>query len=142
MTIGPVQYGVFAFPGNRFKGEIAPALADLVERGTIRILDLTFVLKDEDGSVVAAELSELDPDVAALFASTGAEAGMLFNQDDVESAAEELEPNSSALLIVWEDVWATQLAEAIRNADGIVLDMDRIPHEVVEAAVAFAGSQE
>jgi hypothetical protein len=138
MSIGPVEYMVVAFPGNRFTGEIAPALADLVESETIRIIDLAFVSKDADGNVAALELSDLDADVAAAFGSTGAGSGMLFNDDDLEAAGDELEPNSSAALLVWEDLWATRLAEAIRNAGGEVYDLDRIPHDVVVAAMDYA----
>ena len=112
MSIGPVEYMVVAFPGNKFTGQIAPALAELVESNTIRIIDLAFVAKDADGSIAAFELSDLDPDIAALFDPTGAAAGGLFNEDDLASAGEELEPNSSAALLVWEDVWATKLADA------------------------------
>jgi uncharacterized membrane protein len=140
MSIGPVQYGIFAFPGNQFTGEIAPALQELVDSGTIRIIDLAFVTKDADGDIAAFELSDLNADVAATFGSLGAPRGMLFNDEDLEAAGEELEPNSSAALLVWEDVWATRFAEAVRNANGIVLDMDRIPREVVEAARAWAAA--
>ncbi|HYJ61565.1 MAG TPA: DUF6325 family protein [Actinomycetota bacterium] len=138
MGIGPVEYMVVAFPGNRFTGQIAPALAELVESDTIRIIDLAFVSKDADGSIAAFELSDLDPDVAALFGSTGASAGMLFNEEDMAAAGEELEPNSSAALLVWEDVWATKLADAIRDAGGELYDLDRIPHDVVVAAMDYA----
>jgi hypothetical protein len=129
---------VVAFPGNQFTGEIAPALADLVESKTIRIIDLAFVSKDAEGNIAALELSDLDPDVAAAFGSTGAGSGMLFNDDDLEAAGDELEPNCSAALLVWEDLWATRLAEAIRNAGGEVYDLDRIPHDVVVAAMDYA----
>jgi hypothetical protein len=64
----------------------------------------------------------------------GAEATGLFNEDDLMAAAEELEPNSSAALLVWEDLWAARLAQAIRDADGVLLDLERLPHEVVAAA--------
>lgn len=138
MSIGPVEYMVVAFPGNRFTGQIAPALADLVEKGTIRILDLAFVMKDADGNVAALELSDLDEDVAAAFGSTGAGKGMLFNDEDLEAVGEELEADSSAALLVWEDVWATQLADAIRDAGGELYDLERIPHDVVVAAVDYA----
>ena len=140
MSIGPVEYMVVAFPGNRFTGQIVPALAELVESNTIRIIDLAFVAKDEDGSIAAFELSDLDPDIAALFDPTGAAAGGLFNEDDLASAGEELEPNSSAALLVWEDVWATKLADAIRQAGGELYDLDRIPHDVVVAAMEYAKS--
>ena len=138
MGIGPVEYMVVAFPGNRLTGQIAPALAELVESDTIRIIDLAFVSKDADGSIAAFELSDLDPDVAALFGSTGAGSGMLFNDEDLAAAGEELEPNSSAALLVWEDVWATKLATAIRDAGGELYDLDRIPHDVVVAAMDYA----
>jgi uncharacterized membrane protein len=138
MSIGPVQYMIVAFPGNRFTGQIAPALADLVESGTIRIMDLSFVIKDADGNVAAMELSDLDEDVAAAFGSMGAGPGMLFNEDDLEAVGEELDPNSSAALLVWENVWATTLAEAIRGAGGEVYDLETIPHDVVMAAVDYA----
>jgi hypothetical protein len=138
MSIGPVEYMVVAFPGNRFKGEIVPALADLVEKGTIRILDLAFVMKDADGNIAAMELSDLDADVAASFGSTGAGPGMLFNDEDLEAVGEELDANSSAALLVWEDVWATRLADAIRDAGGELYDLERIPHDVVVAAMDYA----
>lgn len=139
MAIGPVEYMIVAFPGNEFRGEIAPALAELVESGTIRIVDLTFVVKDGDGSVAALELSDLKPEIADAFSAFGAAPGNLFNEEDLMAAGEELEPNSSAALLVWEDLWAVKFAEAIRNANGVILDHDRIPHEVVKAALDFAG---
>jgi hypothetical protein len=132
--IGPVDYMIVAFPGNQFKGEIAPALADLVEAGTIRIIDLTFVTKTSDGEVMFFELNELDPDVQAAFERAGVEVNGLFNEEDLLAAAEELEPNSSAALLVWENVWAAKIAQAIRDAGGELLDFERLPHEVVQAA--------
>jgi uncharacterized membrane protein len=140
MAIGPVEYMIVTFPGNEFRGEIAPALAELVESSTIRLIDLAFVVKDSDGSVAAFEVSHLKPEIADAFSSFGAAPGNLFNDEDLQAAGEELEANSSAALLVWEDVWATKLAEAIRNANGMILDHDRIPHEVVQEALDFAGS--
>jgi hypothetical protein len=140
MSIGPVQYIVVAFPGNEFKGEIVPALADLVDGGLIRVLDLAFVVKDAEGNVAAMELSDLG-DAAAAFAPLGAEPAGLFSDEDLEAAGEELELNSSAALLVWEDLWATQLRDAIADAGGILLDHDRIPAEVVQAAVEWASAQ-
>jgi uncharacterized membrane protein len=132
--IGPVDYLIVAFPGNEFRGEIAPALADLVEAGTIRIIDLAFVGKDAEGNVVALELTDIDPEVREGFEKAGVEVNGLFNEDDLAAAGEELEPNSSAALLVWENVWAQNVAQAMRDAGGEVLDFDRIPHEVVQAA--------
>jgi hypothetical protein len=136
--IGPVEYLIVAFPGNRFRGEIAPALADLVEHDTIRIIDIAFVGKSAGGEVAAFELTDLDPEVREGLEKAGATASGLFNEEDLWAAAEELEPDSSAALLVWEDVWATRVAEAIRDAGGVVYDFDRIPHEVVQEARDWA----
>ncbi|HKI24216.1 MAG TPA: DUF6325 family protein [Gaiellaceae bacterium] len=132
--LAPVDYMIVAFPGNEFKGEIAPALADLVEKGTIRIIDLAFVAKDADGNIAAFELTDIDPDVRQGFENMGVEVNGLFNEEDLQAAGEELEPNSSAALLVWENLWARDVAQAIRNAGGELLDFERLPHEVVQAA--------
>ena len=136
--IGPVDYMIVAFPGNKFEGKIAPALADLVEAGTIRIIDLAFVGKNADGDIVAFELTDLDPDVRAGFEREGIEVNGLFNEEDLQAAGEELEPNSSAALLVWENVWAREVAQAMRDAGGELLDFERLPHEVVQAARDYA----
>ena len=140
MSVGPIEYLVVAFPGNKFKGEIIPALAELVESNTIRILDLVFILKDE-GNVAAIELAELDPEdeAAAMSDISEVDAGLL-NEDDIALAAESLEPNSSAGLLVFENVWATRFAEAVRNADGQLIANERIPYDVVQAALAHAAA--
>jgi uncharacterized membrane protein len=132
--LGPVDYMIVAFPGNQFKGEVAPALAKLVENGTIRIIDLAFVAKDAEGDVAAFELTDIDPEVQKGFENMGVEVNGLFNDDDLRAAGEELEPNSSAALLVWENVWARDVAQALRNAGGELLDFERLPHEVVQAA--------
>ena len=139
--IGPVDYVVVGFPGNKFKGEIAPALGALVDAGTIRIIDLAFVGKDADGSVVAMELTELDPDVQAGLDKAGIEVGGLLNEEDLKAAAEGLEPGSSAALLVWENVWARQVAQAMRDAGGELIAFERIPHELVQAAREWALEQ-
>ena len=142
MSIGPVEYMIVAFPGSRFKGEIIPALQELVDAGTIRIIDLAFVMKDADGAVVTAEMADLDSDVFKAFDALSPETLGLLSEEDLAAAGEELDPNSSAALLVWEDVWATKVRDAIRNAGGELLDLERIPGEVVEAAVEFANANE
>ena len=139
--IGPVDYLVVAFPGNQFKGEIGPALAELVDNGTIRIIDIAFVAKDGDGNTVSMELTELDPKVQASLEQAGIEVGGLFNEDDLQDAADGLEPNSSAAVLVWENVWARKVAQAMRDAGGELVDFQRIPHEVVQAAREWALEQ-
>ena len=134
MGIGPVEYMIVAFPGNQFKGEIVPALQELVDAGTIRVIDLAFVIKDGEGNMAALEAGDLDSEIGAAFAKLGGVNGGLLNQEDLEAAAEELEPNSSAALLVWENVWARDVAQKMRDAGGTLLDFDRVPHEVVQAA--------
>jgi len=133
-----VDYLIVAFPGNKFRGEIAPALAELVDAGTIRIMDIAFVGKDADGEVAAFELTELDPDVREGLERMGIEVTGLFNEEDLMAAAEELDPNSSAALLVWENLWAAKVAQAMRDAGGVLFDFGRIPHEVVQAAHDYA----
>lgn len=132
MTVGPVEYVVLGFPGNQFTGAVAPALAELSQNGTIRILDLVFIAKDADGDVVAGELE--DHDAAEAFAALEGEIGGLVSQEDIEHAAEGLAPNSSAALLVWEDVWAAPLAAALRESGGVLIEGGRIPHDLIEEA--------
>ena len=140
MGIGPVEYGVVAFPGNQFKGEIAPALRELVESRTIRIIDLAFVLKDEDGNVAGVELEDAGSEVLRAFEALTYDRDGLISDNDLKEIGAALDPNSSALVMVWEDLWATKLAEAVRNAGGIVVDIQRVPYDVVQAAVDFAAA--
>lgn len=141
MGIGPVEYMVVAFPGNQFKGEIVPALKEQVDAGTIRIIDLAFVIKDADGNATALEVDDLESEVGAAFSELlGNESGGLLSDDDMMAVAEDLEPNSSVGLLVWEDVWAAKIAEAIANAGGELWDLERVPREVVAAAVEYAES--
>ena len=141
MGIGPVEYMVVAFPGNQFNGEIVPALKEQVDAGTIRIIDLAFVAKDANGDVAAMEVEDLESEVGAAFSELiGSESGGLLNDEDIMAVAEDLEPNNSVGLLVWEDVWAAKIADAIVKAGGELWDLERVPREVVEAAVEYAAS--
>jgi hypothetical protein len=137
MPVGPVDVIIIGFPGNKFSGQIAPALIELVEARTIRVLDLLFVMKDADGVVTTITVEDLDPDVGAAFASVEvAEPGDL-GPEDADEVADDLEPNSSALLIAFENSWAAKFAQACLDADGYVIDQIRIPVDVVQAVVAL-----
>lgn len=136
--LGAVDYAIVAFPGSRFTGQIAPALVELVDSGTIRIIDLVVIQKEADGDVVALEVSELDPDVRGVLEREGILPEGLFNDEDLEAAAAELEPGSSAAMIVWENLWAKRVAQATRESGGELLDFGRLPHDVVQAAREYA----
>lgn len=134
MAIGPVEYLIVGFPGNEFNGEIAPALADLVESGTIRLLDLVFVAKDADGNVAIVEYDEHDG--LRAFAEIDGEVGGVISHEDIDHATHDLPANSSAAVLVWEDVWATPFAEAMRNSGAVLIEAARIPHDLIEPLVA------
>ena len=133
MALGPVSYTVIAFPGNRFTGNIAPEVEKLVSNGTVRILDLVFVGKDESGDIVCLEFDQRDELVA--FGDLDGEVGGLINEEDLAHVAHDLPAGNSALVIVWEDLWATPLVEAVREAGGVLIDSARIPADLVETAL-------
>ncbi|MFZ3496743.1 DUF6325 family protein [Streptomyces sp. 5.8] len=133
-SIGPVDVAVVTFDGNRFNGDVAPALRELQESGVVRILDLTFVRKERDGAVSVVELA--DSEVADQFERVLGEEFDLLSDEDLETVAQGLAPESSALVVVWENAWATRLASAVRESNGRVLFMERIPRDGVERAVA------
>lgn len=134
MELDPVEYVVIEFKDGRFSGDIVPAIASLVERDLIHIIDLVFVRKDEDGSVAYFEYDDLD-ELAAL-ADIDGEADGLLNEGDISEVAAEMEPGSASLFILWEDTWAGDLGRAIRSSGGRLVAGQRLPHHVVEAALA------
>ncbi len=133
---GPVEYMLIAFPGNRFSGEIAPALHELVDSNTVHIIDLLFIKKDAEGNVLVVELDTLDDEEGAMFDEFDGDLEDLLSMDDIELMAAELPNNSAAGLLVWENLWAARFAQAIRNAHGEVIANERIPHELIQAAHA------
>lgn len=136
--LGPVQYMIVKFPGSKFTGEIVPALRELVDSGTIRIIDLAFVAKSPEGDVAIVELAELTDDAATAFADLQLSVMDLVSDADLESVGEVIEPGSSAAVLVWEDAWAARFTAALRNADAEVLDLVRVPRPVVEETIRLA----
>ena len=134
MTMGPVSYTVIAFPGNKFNGKIVPEIGKLVANDVVRILDLVFVMKDEKGDTVSLEFDQMDE--LAAFGDIDGEVGGLVNAEDLDHVAANLPENNSALVIVWEDLWAKPLVEALRGSGGVLVDSARIPADLVEAAFA------
>ena len=139
MDVGPVDLLVGGVPGNQFKGEIAPALRDLVTEGTVRVLDLLFIYKDAEGEVGSVELAGLGPDLQPAFADLdGQLGGGLLDAEDVAQVGANLQPNSSAALIVWENTWAGRFVTAMERAGARVVDQARIPAEAVKASLESA----
>jgi uncharacterized membrane protein len=129
------------WPGKQPNGEVAPHLVDLVDRGLIRILDLVFVAKDEDGNVAAIELADLGGEVAELAIFEGASSGLL-GDDDVAEAGGVLEPGTSAALLVFENAWAAPFVAAVRRSGGELVASGRIPAEDILAALDAAEANE
>ena len=135
MTLGPIDFIALEFPGNRFKGEILPDFLELAGRGVIRIIDLVIILKDVDGSVHVRELQELDPGQMALFDPLKVEVNQMITVDDINMIAEKLEPNSTAGLMLIENLWAKKTQQAMLDANGRLVMFERIPHDVVQEAL-------
>ena len=135
--MGPIDYFVIEWPGRQPTGEVAPHLIDLVDRGIIRILDLAFITKDEDGVVAGLEIADLGENVQEFAVFEGASSGLL-GTDDTTEAAKALDPGTSAVLIVFENSWAAPFATAARRSGGQLVASGRIPVQAVLAALDAA----
>ena len=134
IEMGPIDYVLVEWPGKQPEGEIAPHLVDLVDRGLIRILDLAFLVKDEDGTIAAVDISDLGDGGAELTIFEGASTGLLDEEDHAEAGAA-LEPGTSAALLVYENTWAAPFATAVRRSGGQLVASGRIPIEDILAAL-------
>jgi uncharacterized membrane protein len=126
IEMGPIDYLLVEWPGRQPNGEVAPHLIDLVDRGLIRIIDLAFITKEEDGSVSGLELANLGGEVTELAIFEGASSGLL-SDEDIGEAASALEPGTSAALLVFENTWAAPFAAAVRRSGGQLVASGRIP---------------
>jgi uncharacterized membrane protein len=135
-SLGPVEFIVLRFKGNKFTGDITPALVDLVDKGLIRIIDLAIVMKDGKGDVAILERQELSADVATAMVKLGGAITGLLSEADLMEEAEALEPNQTAAAVLVEHIWAKALASAVRAANGEIVLSERIPHAVVAEARA------
>jgi len=132
--MGPIDYVLVEWPGRQPSGEAVPHLVDLVERGIIRVLDLAFIAKDEDGSVAGLEITDLGDQVEELKVFEGASSGLI-SDEDVAEAADALEPGTSAALLVYENSWAGPFAAAVRRSGGQLVANGRIPVQAFLAAL-------
>jgi hypothetical protein len=133
--LGPVDWLVVEFTGNKLNGEVAPILRDYVDRDLIRILDLLFLKKDEDGSVEAFEASDLDDSEIGELRSYEKDLAMLLSEQDVADLVQTIEPGSSAAVLVWENLWAAPVGAAVRHDGGQLVASGRIPIQAIIAAM-------
>src|SRR6476619_2087396 len=137
-AMGPIDYLVVEFPGNRMTGEGLPLLLDLVDSGIIRILDLVFVRRELDGSIKAIELKDFDNDGELdLAVFEGASSGLV-GSDDLDEVTSVIEPGNSAGLLIYENVWAAPFAAALRRGGAQLVASGRIPVQAILAALEAA----
>ena len=135
--MGPIDYLLVEWPERQPHGELAPQLVDLVDRGLIRILDLRFLTKAEDGSVAAVEIADLGGQIAEYAVFEGASSGLV-DDEDLETAAAVMEPGTSAALLIYENTWAAPFAIAMRKSGGQVVSNGRIPVQQILGALEAA----
>lgn len=136
MTLGPLEYLLVAFEGNNFSGEVLNALHDAQDKGTIRVIDLIVIKKDEQGNLTALELSELSEEEARPFGFLAGGLMSIFEPDDVELTASQMPNNSAAGLLLIEDTWAIPLKEAILHAGAVARTGGLVAYEVQKAIEA------
>jgi fructosamine-3-kinase len=134
--LGPVDYVVVGFPADKadFSGAMADELKNLMESGTVRVLDLLLVTKDEDGTISVAELRDHDDSLVGELRSLEADLSLMLAVEDVERIGGDLELGSAAAVLVWENTWAAPFASAVRHSGGELLAMGRIPTQALIAA--------
>ena len=132
MTLGPLEYTVIGFEGNRFDGSIAREIQKVVENKTIRLVDVVFVTRDADGAAVIVELDNTDDPRFASFAPLLTEVKGLFTPEDLEEIVDSLPLNTSGLVLLFEHRWAEHLKDAIGAAGGFLVKRVVIPPEVLE----------
>ena len=134
--LGPVELLFVAFPGIQFTGEITPALQDLIESGTIRIIDLVLVTKDADGNAAGVEIEDLHPDAKGFFDPLVETLAGLISEEDVEDLAEGLEPDSSAAIMLFEHLWAIPFRDAVAGSGGELIARVPITQDALDEVQA------
>ena len=130
--MGPVELIVIKFPGNKFTGKVAPALRELVDAGTIGIVDLLFATTDEQGNIAVLELADLDGDTQTELDQVVVDLTGLLTHDDARVMASKIGPNSSVAVMLFENKWATKFRDALLEADGELVLSERIPKDIVD----------
>lgn len=131
MTYGPIDFIALEFESSKLKGEILPELLDLVEKGIVRVIDLVIIQKNEDGSHQALEIEQLSPELLGVFDPLQLEISGLIQVEDIEMIAAEMELNTTAAVLLVENLWVIKFGEAVVRAEGRLVTHERIPFEVV-----------
>ncbi|MGW8226542.1 MAG: DUF6325 family protein [Anaerolineales bacterium] len=143
MTYGPIDFLAIGFNTDGLTGEGMAELIELVEKEIVRVIDLVIILKDEDGEVQVLEIEELDPETLAIFDPLDVEVSGIIQMEDIELIAAEMENNTTAALLLYENLWAIKFGEAVTRSSGRMLMFDRIPFEVInETMEIFAEAED
>jgi hypothetical protein len=141
MKYGPIDFLALEFKGNQFKGEILPALLELVNKEIVRVIDLVIVQKDANGKVIMREMQQMDPSTVAIFDPLKAQITGIIQLEDIEMIGEKVENNSTAAIMLFENLWPIKFREAVLNANGRLVMHERIPDEVVEETLEKFASE-
>ena len=133
-VMGPVDYLMIRFPGNKFTGRIAPELNDLEKKGIIRVIDLVLLIKDAKGKLTILEAKNMEGEGGAAYRELAKRTDEWFSEGDIEALAISLPKNTSAGLLLFENIWAIKFKEALLDADAELIDMGRIPPESIAKA--------
>jgi len=133
-VMGPVDYLMVRFPGNKFTGKIAPELNDLEKKGIIRVIDLVLLIKDARGKLTILEAKNMEGEGGAVYRELAKKTDEWFSEGDIEALALSLPNNTSAGLLLFENVWAIRFKEALLEADAELIDMGRIPPDSIAKA--------
>ena len=135
MSYGPIDFLALEFTNDQLKGEIMPALMELVDNKIVRVIDLVVIQKDQAGQYEALELQQLKPEVIAIFDPLMVEISGIIQVEDIDAIAEQMEDNTTAAVLLFENLWAVKFKEAVLRANGRLLAQERIPYQVVDEAL-------
>jgi hypothetical protein len=142
MTYGPVDFLALEFQNDQLKGEVMQELLDLVENKIVRVIDLVIIQKDQHGNHQALEMQQAAPELLSIFDPLEVDVSGLIQVEDIDDIAEKMERNTTAALLMVENLWAIRFGEAVVNANGRVLEHERIPFEVInETLEVFAEAE-
>jgi hypothetical protein len=142
MSYGPIDFVALEFKTDQLTGESLPALLELVQQQIVRVIDLVIILKDQDGGIQVLEIEELAPDILAVFDPLQFEISGIIQVEDIETIAAEMEDNTTAALLLIENLWAIKFGEAVVRASGRMVMYDRIPFEVVNETLEIFAQAE
>jgi hypothetical protein len=142
MSYGPIDFVALEFKTDQLTGESLPALLELVQQQIVRVIDLVIILKDQDGETQVLEIEELAPDILAVFDPLQFEISGIIQVEDIEVIAAEMEDNTTAALLLVENLWAIKFGEAVTRSSGRMVMYDRIPFEVVNETLEIFAQAE